>query len=72
MLTDSQGLLTRHTPQARDILRNVLKGRLVFAPDMQERIYMFSGDAALGRLLVGAVPALSGLFNSYGGPNGIW
>ena len=71
VLTDWQGLLTRHTPQAREILRNVLAGRLIFVPAPQEHVYTFSGQASLGRLLAGAIPAYSGAFNSDGGPNGI-
>ena len=70
-LTDWQGLLTRRTPQAREILRNVLEGRLIFAPEPKDRIYRFSGQASLGRLLAGVVPAYSGMFNGDGGPNGI-
>jgi hypothetical protein len=71
VLTDWQGLLTRHTPQAREILRNVLDGRLIFTPAPKERVYMFSGQPSLGRLLAGSIPAYGGLFNSDGGPNGI-
>ncbi len=69
-LTDWQGLLTRQTPQAREILRNMLAGRLIFRPAPKERLYEFSGQGALGRLLAGAIPAYNGLFNSDGGPNG--
>src|SRR5439155_24101221 len=71
VLTDWQGLLTRHTPQAREVLRNVLEGRLIFEANLKERIYTFSGEISLGRLLLGAVPAHSAAFNSVGGPNGI-
>ncbi len=70
VLTDWQGLLTRHTPQAREILRNVLAGRIIFTPAPEERVYTFIGQGALGRLLAGAIPAYSGTFNSDGGPNG--
>src|SRR5438874_1182815 len=37
VLTDWQGLLTRHTPQAREVLRNVLEGRLIFEANLKER-----------------------------------
>jgi hypothetical protein len=70
VLTDWQGLLTRHMPQAREVLRNVLEGRLIFEPNLKERIYTFSGEISVGRLLLGAVPAHSAAFNSGGGPNG--
>ncbi len=70
MLTDWQGLLSRHTPQAREILRHVLEGRLIFTPGPQERVYTFSGQASLGRLLAGTIPAYRGVFNSDGGPKG--
>jgi len=71
VLTDWQGFLPRHTPQAREILRNLLEGRLIFTPEPKSHVYTFSGQAALGRLLTGAIPAYSGVFNSVGGPNGI-
>src|SRR5262249_27477304 len=71
-LTDWQGLLTKHTVPAREILRTVLAGRLIFTPAPAELAYSFSGEASIGRLLAGAVPAWTGAFNSYGGPNGIW
>ena len=70
-LTDWQGLLGKQTAPAREILRNVLAGRLIFTPTPEERVYTFTGQASIGRLLAGAVPAWSRAFNSDGGPNGI-
>ncbi len=70
VLTDWQGLLAHQTMPAREILRNVLAGRLIFAPSPEERIYTFTGNGSLGRLLEGKIPAWNGAFNSDGGPNG--
>jgi hypothetical protein len=48
-LTDWRGLLHRHTPQARQIVRKLLKGRLVFQPETQAGCdgYRFRGEGAL-------------------------
>ena len=56
-LTDWQGLLRRETPQARQILREVLAGRLIFAPkiDGSARYYEFTGQATLSGVLAGVV-----------------
>src|SRR5262249_22698750 len=70
-LADWQGLLAKQTVPAREILRSVLAGRLIFTPAPEERVYTFAGEASIGRLLTGAVPAWSKAFNSDGGPNGI-
>ncbi len=51
-----QGALRREPPVARQILRKVLNGRLVFDPREEEdgaRFYEFSGPATLARLLDG-------------------
>ncbi len=56
-LTDWQGLLGRETAEARQVLREVLVGRLVFAPkiDGSARYYEFTGQATLSGLLTGVV-----------------
>ena len=56
-LTDWQGLLRRETPQARQALRALLVGRLVFTPreESGERFYEFEGPATLGKVFAGSV-----------------
>ena len=58
-LTDWQGLLQRHVPQARQIMKKFLVGRLVFTPKTDEmgRAYEFTGQGSMGRLLAGLVGA---------------
>ena len=81
-LTDWQGLLGRETVEARQILREVLVGRLIFTPrvDGSGRYYEFTGQATLSGLLAGVVspdmlvtpagfePAISTLKGSRPGP----
>ncbi len=81
-LTDWQGLLRRETPVARQILREVLVGRLIFGPriDGSARYYEFTGQATLSGLLAGVLsperlvtpagfePAISTLKGSRPGP----
>ena len=50
-LRDWRALLTTHTREGRQLLREVLAGPLRFAPD--ERTYRFEGEAAIGRMLAG-------------------
>jgi hypothetical protein len=54
-LTDWQGLLERQPAQARQILRKLLVGRLVFTPkaDQTGAWYEFTGQATYGKLLAG-------------------
>jgi hypothetical protein len=54
-LTDWQGLLERHPAQARQILRKLLVGRLIFTPqaDQTGAWYEFTGQATYGKLLAG-------------------
>lgn len=56
-LTDWQGLLHRQTAEARQILRRLLVGRLVFTPrgDEKGRYYEFAGQGAISNLLAGVV-----------------
>ena len=55
-LADWRGLLTKHVAQARQILRKLVEGRLVFTPkeDATGQYYEFRGQGNLGRLLEGA------------------
>ena len=50
-----QGLLMRHTLQARQIVRKLLVGRLRFVPykNGMERGYTFTGQSQIGRILAG-------------------
>ena len=47
-------MLRREVPEAREILRNLIVGRIVFTPRPETRLYEFSGRGSLGRLLAGA------------------
>ncbi len=61
-LTDWQGLLQRQPMQARQILRTLLVGRLVFTPQESEvgGYYTFEGKVNLGRVLEGVVLSARG------------
>ena len=50
-LADWQGLLQRHVPQARQILKKLLVGRLVFTPNKQG--CTFRGESPVDRILAG-------------------
>jgi len=56
-LTDWQGLLQRQTSEARQILRRLLVGRLVFTPKKDEtgRYYEFVGQGSISEVVCGAV-----------------
>jgi hypothetical protein len=56
-LTDWQGLLRRETPIARQILREVLVGRVTFTPrcNRNSRYYEFAGQASLSGMLAGVL-----------------
>jgi site-specific DNA recombinase len=56
-LADWQGLLHRQTAEARQMLRRLLVGRLVFTPreDEKGRYYEFAGQGAISTLLAGVV-----------------
>jgi hypothetical protein len=56
-LTDWQGLLRQETTHARQALRALLAGRLVFTPreESGERFYEFTGPATLGKVFAGLV-----------------
>ncbi len=46
-------MLRREIPEAREILRNLIVGRIVFTPRPEARVYEFSGRGSFGRLLAG-------------------
>ena len=52
-LDDWRGLLRRHVPQARQILRKLLVDRVVFTPTTD--CYEFTGSWTLGKLVSGVV-----------------
>ncbi len=54
-MDDWRALLVRQTPQAREILRKLIDGRLVFTAHPDEQVYRFKGTATLGHLLAGLV-----------------
>ena len=58
-LADWNGLLRRQVPQARQVLKKLLNGPIVFKPFRQqgERFYTFTAQISLGRLLSGTVGA---------------
>jgi hypothetical protein len=56
-LDEWRKLLSKHVGQARQILRKLVDGKLVFTPKENangKRYYEFTGQATLGRLLEGA------------------
>jgi hypothetical protein len=65
-------LLRRRTPQARQILRTMLRTRLVFVPQIRNRRlgYRFRGEGTILPLLAGAVPAVAAAGSGFV-PNGI-
>jgi hypothetical protein len=58
-LADWRGLLRRHPSQARQLVRALLVGRLVFTPETTPDgdVYRFSGQVSLGRMLAGEILA---------------
>jgi len=52
-LADWRSMLRREVPEAREILRNLVVGRIVFTPRPEARMYEFSGRGSFGRLLTG-------------------
>jgi site-specific DNA recombinase len=67
-VADLQSLLTRHTPQARQMLRKLLMGRLTLTPyeEAGSSWYRFEGQGTYGWLLAG-----ESLTTSNGVPSGI-
>ncbi|MFQ5803603.1 MAG: recombinase family protein [Candidatus Methylomirabilales bacterium] len=62
-LGDWRGLLWRHVAEARQVLRKLLAGRLVFTPRQHEdgRYYEFTGEGVVEPLLAGAVLPKAGV-----------
>src|SRR5439155_9675390 len=52
-LADWRAMLRREVPEAREILRNLVVGRIAFKPRPEARVYEFSGRGSFGRLLAG-------------------
>ena len=53
--TLSRVLLTAEPVKAGQIVRKLLDGRLVFRPDLEQRLYTLEGRTTYGRLLAGTV-----------------
>jgi hypothetical protein len=47
-LADWRAMLRREVPEAREILRNLIVGRIVFTPRPETRLYEFSGRGRWG------------------------
>ena len=58
-MDDWWGLLRRHVPQARQILRKLLVDRVVFTPRTDH--YEFGGPWTLGKLVSGVVDLSQGM-----------
>jgi len=52
-------MLRREIPEAREILRNLVVGRIAFKPRPEARVYEFSGRGSFGRLLAGTTSRVS-------------
>ncbi len=52
------------------MLAKLIDGRLTFMPDIEQRLYRFSGTATLGNLLSGQVSENDALDRWYGAPGG--
>ena len=61
ILDDWRALLAKHAPQARQVLRKLLDGRLAFTPQEEDgvRYYEFTGKGVLDPILTGALPAIA-------------
>ena len=58
-LADWKAMLRREVPEAREILRNLVVGRIAFKPRPEARVYEFSGRGSFGRLLAGTTSPVS-------------
>ncbi len=58
-LADWRAMLRREVPEAREILRNLVVGRIAFKPRPEARVYEFSGRGSFGRLLAGTTSPVS-------------
>ena len=57
-LTDWRAILSEETGQARQMLRTLLEGRLVFTPRPEAQAVEFVGQGDFGRLFAGLAPLL--------------
>ena len=69
-LTDWQGLILQHPPQARQGLRKLLEGRLAFTPTEDGTAVEFSGQGRLDPILAGVTEAWDGLPKGCVSPTG--
>jgi hypothetical protein len=51
-----RALLRKHAPIARQIVRKLVDGRIVFTPDPEARRYRFTMPGTLGNFFSGIVP----------------
>jgi hypothetical protein len=54
-LTEWLALFQRHSPVARQMLAELIDGRLTFSPDFDTRSYTFAGTATFDKLIRGIV-----------------
>lgn len=54
-LTEWRGLLRSHIPQARQLVRKLIEGRIVFTPNAESRRYAYSIPGTLARFFNGLV-----------------
>ena len=70
-LADWRAMLRREVPEARELLRNLIVGRVAFTPRPETRVYEFSGRGSFGRVLAGTTSPVSVVtpagFGSVGG-----
>ena len=52
-------MLRREVPEARELLRNLIVGRIAFTPRPETRVYEFSGRGSFGRVLAGTTSPVS-------------
>ena len=69
-LTDWQGLILQHPPQARQGLKKLLEGRLAFTPTEDGTAVEFSGQGRLDPILAGVTEAWNGLPKGCVSPTG--
>jgi len=65
-LTDWRAILSEETGQARQMLRTLLEGRLVFTPRPEAQAVEFVGQGDFGRLFAGLAPLLQAVASPTG------
>src|SRR5437660_5007318 len=58
-LADWRAMLRREVPEARELLRYLIVGRIAFTPRPETRVYEFSGRGSFGRVLAGTTSPVS-------------